>query len=806
MFKQKSFIWSILIWTVFILGLFVWNTIVFKIGFDSSIKKQGEAFFDQVQISRKWNAKHTGVYVPITKETQPNLYLEVPNRELNIDSLGIHLTKVNPAFMTRQIGELSTKENGIQFHITSLNPIRKENKPDKWERSALELFEKGKKDRFSLERVDTILYYRYMKPIYVKKTCLKCHEKQGYKLGDIRGGISVSIPAADNIIVRNETIFSNVLIYLLIYLVGLFVLIIIRKELNKSYLRISKQNKILEQTNYQLNIEIDLRKKQKKEIIKSRVKFKSIFENVNDAIFLMSGDAFIECNTATEKLFECNKSEIIGFHPKQFSPEKQADGALSSELSHQYIQAVLDGKPQSFEWIHNTKDLKPFYAQVSLNLLEKDVDNPLIIAIVRNITEEKLYKQNLEELNVELEEKQEELGQQNEELTTQAEELLEKRQIIIKEREKAMLASKSKSLFLASMSHEIRTPLNGIIGMLNLLKETKLSKIQAESVNIIDVSSESLLSIINDILDYSKIEANQLSIEKIPIDLISLTQEVIKILEFKAQEKGLTLDLEIAKGVPQYFKADPVRLKQVLINYCNNAIKFTHKGGVRIKISILNKIKNKMKLKFEVIDTGIGISKENQNKLFKEFSQVDNSISRKFGGTGLGLAISMKLASLMDGEVGIESKEGVGSVFWFTANLELTNKIIDKVIEENIIVAEGLKILLVEDNLINQKVASHTLKKNKHIIDIANDGIEAVDKFKKNKYDIILMDIQMPKMNGYETTVEIRKIEQEEGLDSTKIVAMTANAMKGEKEKCINLGMNDYISKPFKKEDLLRII
>jgi len=578
-----------------------------------------------------------------------------------------------------------------------------------------------------------------------------------------------------------------------------------REELQELNVKLEEQHELMQQANEKMfaqNQEIIL---QQDSIEREKAKFEAIYKGANDAVFLINNGKIIDCNDATLQLFDCEKNDVIGSVPLKFSPEKQENGELSSILIEKYLDQAKHGKALRIEWIHKTLKGKTFYAKVSVNKTKINRKTTFIV-IVRDVSEDRKQKNELRKLAQDLKDNQEELQQQNEELYAQSEELLLQKKIIEQEKEKAKQASKSKSLFLASMSHEIRTPLNGIIGMLNLLKETKLQKKQKEFVNIIDVSSDSLLNIINDILDYSKIEANQLHLEQIPTDLKQISQEVIKILRFKAEEKGLVLELNIDDNLHPYYNADPVRLKQVLINYCNNAIKFTEKGSVRINIYEIKSTNNKSKIKFEVSDTGIGISKENQKKLFKEFSQVDNSISRKFGGTGLGLAISMKLAKLMNGEVGLNSVEGKGSTFWFTAEIEKIDKLKKKLITTNTKVAEGLKILLVEDNLINQKVAIHTLKKNKHTVDVANDGIEGVKKFKKNKYDIILMDIQMPNMNGYETTVEIRKIEKEQKLEPIKIVAMTANAMKGEKEKCLEIGMNDYISKPFQKEDLLRIL
>ena len=416
------------------------------------------------------------------------------------------------------------------------------------------------------------------------------------------------------------------------------------------------------------------------------------------------------------------------------------------------------------------------------------------------------HKENLEYLNKELNQSKEDALVLNEYLEQQNEEIRAQNEEIEKQKQKALDASKYKSLFLANMSHEIRTPLNGIISMVEMLKSAKLTEQEKEYLEIIDISSNSLLSIINDILDYSKIEANQLQLEQIPVDIRKTVQEVVKMLSVKAEQNNLYLRCKIADDVPECIKGDPVRIKQILINYVNNAIKFTKKGGVEINIYNISKDDKKVKMKFEVIDTGIGISEENQKKLFKEFTQADSSTTREFGGTGLGLAISKKLAQMMNGEVGLESKQGEGSTFWFTACFEITSfvKKEEKTAEEYH--SEKLNILLVEDNVINQRVAGFAIKKLGHNLDIANNGIEGLEKFKQKKYDLILMDLQMPKMNGYDTTIAIRKYEKENNLEKTKIIAMTANALKGEKDKCLAIGMDGYLSKPFKLEDIKKII
>ncbi len=574
------------------------------------------------------------------------------------------------------------------------------------------------------------------------------------------------------------------------------------EQLNNLNEELKTQQNLLVQTTEKLYAKNQEIIQSQNELNRAKVRFETIFNSASDGIILISNNKFIDCNPASEHILKYNKEQIIGNNLLNISPKYQPNGLLSEDYFNNKLKEAKETGIVRFEWDFLNSNNEKRIAKISISKAKIN-RKTIYVLIIRDITEEKIKNIKLKEFAEELKENQEELRQQNEELKVQAEELAKQRDIIEQEKEKAKQASKYKSLFLASMSHEIRTPLNGIIGMLNLLKDTSLTNKQKEFVDTIDVSSKSLLDIINDLLDYSKIEANQLHLESIPINIEETFNEAVRILQFKAKEKGLTLKMNFDNKLHKYYKADPVRLKQILINYCNNAIKFTSKGGVTINVYELERKEKTNKIKVEVKDTGIGISKENIKKLFKEFSQVDNSISRKFGGTGLGLAISMKLANMMNGEVGVESEEGKGSTFWFTAELELINNIELKQKTENIKTTKNLKILLVEDNKINQRVAIYTLQKNNHKVDVANDGIEAIEKYKKNHdYDVILMDIQMPNMNGYEATKEIRKYERENNIPATKIVAMTANAMKGEKEKCLDIGMDAYISKPFTKEDL----
>jgi len=378
---------------------------------------------------------------------------------------------------------------------------------------------------------------------------------------------------------------------------------------------------------------------------------------------------------------------------------------------------------------------------------------------------------------------------------------------------KAQEASKSKSAFLANMSHEIRTPMNGVIGMLQLLSETRLSQEQQGYVASTVYSANALLTLINDILDFSKIEAGKLEIEIIDFDIKDMMDAVIDTLAPKAFEKGLELFYLIEKNVPMLLSGDPARIRQILLNLIGNAIKFTEKGKIFIKIQLEKETTTDCILLFEVKDTGLGIPTDKTSKLFHLFTQVDASTTRKFGGTGLGLAISKQLTELMGGNIGVTSKPDEGSVFWFTVKLEKqefthaddkVNQIApDK--EKPLEIYPHLKILIAEDNIINQKVVSIMLKKMGHSITIADDGLKALQLYKQGSFDLILMDIQMPVMDGEEATRKIRRFEKK-GKTHIPIIALTANAMKGDKERFIESGMDNYVTKPIKKEKLLKAI
>ncbi|MCW9046805.1 MAG: ATP-binding protein [Gammaproteobacteria bacterium] len=388
----------------------------------------------------------------------------------------------------------------------------------------------------------------------------------------------------------------------------------------------------------------------------------------------------------------------------------------------------------------------------------------------------------------------------NEELSTEIEQRKRIEKELQKAKEAAEAASKTKSEFLANMSHEIRTPMNGILGTLQLLQGSKLTESQLEYVAIAYNSGEALLSLLNDILDFSKIEAGKLKLEYIAFDLRNLIKELTILLKQKADERNVELLTDIDADIPLIIKGDSVRIRQVLANLLTNAIKFTEQGTVTIKVIVLEKTEKSVRLRLEINDTGIGIAEDSQRKLFNSFTQADGSTTRKYGGTGLGLAIVRQLVTMMRGRLGVNSEENKGSSFWVEITFEIPSDIEIENPQHNVAevteILEG-KALLVEDNPVNQIIARKMLEKVGLTFEVVNNGEEAINRLKsQHDFDLVLMDCQMPVMDGYEATTVLRDLENETGLSRLPVIAMTANAMEGDKDKCLAAGMDDYVSKP----------
>lgn len=534
----------------------------------------------------------------------------------------------------------------------------------------------------------------------------------------------------------------------------------------------------------ELRRELRIRKQVEVALRESEDRYKQLVEHASDVIYRTDVEGNLTfVNPPAAALMRCPVEDLLGRHFLELiRPDARAEAAAF------YRKQFLDaGSNTYFEFPAVAGDGETVWFGQKVQPVVKGTRVVGFQAVARDISDLKRMREELQ-----------------------------------RSRDIAVESSRMKSSFLANMSHEIRTPMNGIIGMTGLLLDSSLTAEQKETAETVRSSAHALLSIINDILDFSKIEAGMLTFEMMDFSLITTMEECVGLLSDTAGAKGIELRTLTDAGVPVALVGDPGRLRQILINLVGNAVKFTERGEVSIRASCLEENETGAVIRIEVRDSGIGISPAAQKTLFDPFTQEDSSTSRRYGGTGLGLAISKQLVDRMGGEIGVDSVPGEGSTFWFTVRLEKKRSRVgdvasavaqsdsapslkrlgDGIVPET--VPRSLRILIAEDNIVNQKVALRQLKKLGYEADAVSNGLEALRAIESTPYDLVLMDCQMPEMDGYTATETLRGREQE----GTRIpvIAMTANAFESNRKRCLQSGMDDYISKPVDVEILRELL
>jgi PAS domain S-box-containing protein len=764
----QKYILTNLGWSVLVATSLIWNVYLIHDNTLLTAAAAARASINKDIIFRKWATSHGGVYVPPTKTTPPNPYLKVPHRDV-ITTSGKALTLMNPAYILRELQTKFGGEYGNRSHLTSLKPLNPHNVPDAWEIKALQSFARGNKELMEVQEIETAPFLRLMRPFVIESGCLKCHAVQGYKLGEIRGGISTAISLSPYLQQEQQQSRKLALSHSLIWLIG-----IIAQGL--SYRR-----------EYRLNSK---RKRIAKELIIRNNELQQVSERLNLAITAANIGIWDWDIINNKLLWDESMYALYGISKHGFAQSYQAWIAFihpeDQARTEAEIQAALQGNDKyisEFRIIQPDGSIRYIKAN-SQTFRDKDGKPLRMVGTNIDISEQVLAERELANYRQHLEA------------------LVENRTTaLLVAKDAAEAANRTKSLFIANMSHELRTPLNAILGFSELLAQDNTNSVkQKETLMVIHRSGQHLLNMINNVLEISKIETGHFELENQACNLLKLLQEIGEIIKVSTAEKQLLFKLEISPDVPEFIRTDINKLRQVLIHLLENALKFTAKGEVILRSHAFPlAATTTMQLEIEVIDSGTGIPKDKLDQLFKPFVQLARRDSG-LEGTGLGLAMSKSLIELMNGQISVNSTVGVGSTFKIVLPItvvkadEVTTKILPQSVQGIVANQRQWRLLIVDDNADNRLLLETILNRVGFPIAQASNGEEAIEKFLSWQPDLIWMDMRMPVMDGYQATAKIRQLPNG---DKVKIIAVTASTFKEQFNNIVNAGCDAVIHKPF---------